>query len=102
MIISLFALFSVASSASQISYICNYATYSDENGNYKVTKEFVLIFFVDSDNGKGYVIGNQGSEEIEIITQQMGGVAFIEVAGTGNVVTTAIDAYSNSVHGRNT
>jgi hypothetical protein len=63
---------------------------------------FLLTFLVDTENGKGYIVGNQGSEEIAVIPHKIGGIAFIEVTGSGNVMTTAIDTVGNSVHSRNT
>jgi len=94
--------FSAALSASPISYICNYDSYSDEEGNHKVGKEFVLTFIVDSENKKAYIVGNQGSEEVATIPHKIGGVSFVEVTGSGNVMSTAIDTTGNSVHSRNT
>ena len=95
-------LFSGAMSASPVSYVCNYDSYSDEEGNHKVKSEFVLTFIVDAENGTAYIVGNQGSEEVSVIPHRIGGIAFIEITGSGNVMTTAIDTEGNSVHSRNT
>ena len=95
-------LFSAVSFASPISYVCNYESYSDEEGNHKTKEQFLLTFVVDTENGKGYIVGNQGSEEVAVIPHKIGGIAFVEVTGSGNVMTTAIDNAGNSVHSRNT
>ena len=95
-------LFSGALSASTITFVCNYDSYSNEEGNHKAEEGFVLTFIVDTENGKAYMVGNQGSEEVTAIQNKIGGMAFIEVTGTGNVMTTAIDTKGNSVHSRNT
>ena len=102
LLISAILTFSTALSASPISYICNYDSYSDEEGNHKVGKEFVLTFIVDSENKKAYIVGNQGSEEVAAIPHRIGGVSFVEVTGSGNVMSTVIDTAGNSVHSRNT
>ena len=96
------SLCSAVSFASPISYVCNYESYSDEEGNHKTKEQFLLTFVVDAENGKGYIVGNQGSEEVVVIPQKTGGIAFVEVTGSGNVMTTAIDTAGTSVHSRNT
>ena len=59
--------------------ICNYATYSDENGNHKVTDKFVLTFIVDKTKKTAYSLGSQGSDEVALIPTAFGGFSFIEV-----------------------
>ena len=84
-----------------ITYICDYSSYSDVEGNHKVKEKFVLNFIVDSKTEKGYLLGNQGSSEVTVL-QTEDKISFLEVTGTGNLMTTAIDSKSNSVHSRNT
>jgi len=84
-------------------FICNYSTYSDANGNHKVTDKFVLTFIVDMTKKTAIMLGSQGTEEVTLIPSGVGeGISFIEITGAGNVMTTAIDSKGNSVHSRNT
>jgi hypothetical protein len=84
-------------------FICNYSTYSDANGNHKVTDKFVLTFIVDMTKKTAYMLGSQGTEEVTLIPSGVGeGVSFFEITGVGNVMTTAIDSKGKSVHSRNT
>ena len=83
--------------------ICNYSSYSNENGNHKVTDRFVLTFIVDMTKKTAYMLGSQGTEEVTLIPSGVGeGVSFVEITGVGNVMTTAIDSKGNSAHSRNT
>jgi hypothetical protein len=83
--------------------ICNYSSYSNENGNHKVKDRFVLTFIVDMTKKTAYMLGSQGTEEVTLIPSGVGeGVSFVEITGVGNVMTTAIDSKGNSVHSRNT
>ena len=82
--------------------ICNYSSYSDANGNHKVTDKFVLTFIVDQTKKTAYILGSQGSAEVTLFPSAFGGISFVEVIGSGSVMTTAIDAKGNSVHSRNT
>ena len=84
-------------------FIRNYSTYSDANGNHKVTDKFVLTFIVDMTKKTAIMLGSQGTEEVTLIPSGVGeGISFIEITGAGNVMTTAIDSKGNSVHSRNT
>lgn len=83
--------------------ICNYPTYSDQEGNHKVTKKFVLTFIVDKENKITYILGNQGSEKVKMIPSVFeDSISFIEITRSGNVMTTTIDSTGASVHSRNT
>lgn len=82
--------------------ICNYTSYSDENGNHKVKDKFILTFIRDKTKKTAYILGSQGSAEVTFFPSAFGGISFIEVTGFGNVMTTAIDVKGDSVHSRNT
>ena len=83
--------------------ICNYSSYSDENGNHKVEDKFVLTFIVDNIKKTAYILGDQGSNKVSLIPSANGeGISFVEITGSGNVMTTAIDTKADSVHSRNT
>lgn len=96
----LLLVFSGSAIADTTTYICDYPTYSDQEGNHKVTNKFVLTFIVDKDANKSYMLGNNGSTEIRML-ESSDQIAFFEVTSTGNIMTTAIDANMNSVHSRN-
>ena len=83
-------------------YLCNYTTYSDQEGNHKVEEKFELIFIVDKATGKSYMLGNNDvSFEVRLL-ESGNQLAFLEVTPSGSFMTTAIDRKLNSVHSRNT
>lgn len=79
-------------------YECKYTSYSNQSGAHEQALD--LVFLIDKDANKGYIVGNNGSEEVAYVDGR--GLAFIEVTDTGNVMTTAIDQNMKSVHSRNT
>ncbi|MEJ2170913.1 MAG: hypothetical protein P8X90_35940 [Desulfobacterales bacterium] len=82
--------------------ICNYYSYSDENGNHKLKEKLVLTFIIDKIKGVAYVKGRNGKDRIRVIPSGVGGsMSFIEITGAGNVITTAIGSDGESVHSRN-
>lgn len=82
-------------------YICNYNSYSDIEGNKKVSEKFELVFVVDLNTSKSYLIGNNGTKEVKVFAFD-DKVNFLEVTATGNFMVTTIDAELSSVHSRNT
>ncbi|OBT12746.1 hypothetical protein A9264_15855 [Vibrio sp. UCD-FRSSP16_10] len=86
--------------ADTTTYLCNYGSYSDQEGNHKVKNKFELNFIVDKDTSKSYLLGNNGSSEVKLF-ESSDQLAFIEITATGNLMTTAIDSKFNSVHSRN-
>ncbi len=101
LILCLLILIPTVAFSETISYICDYQTYSSDDGFKRVKKKFELTFIVDVENGKGYLLGNQGSSEVTVLPTD-DGISFLEVTGTGNLMTTAIDKKRKSVHSRNT
>lgn len=105
-LISIFALLllcgfrSSVATASPATFECDYRTYSDGEGLHKVGEPFRLTFLIDSKAKKAYLIGNNGSSEVEVI-QNSDGLTLVEVTGTGNVMVTAITSKGTSVHSRN-
>ncbi|WP_057833182.1 hypothetical protein [Colwellia sp. TT2012] len=90
----------VFSYADTISINCDYSTYSNEKGNHKVKDKFVLSFVVDTETGKSYLIGNNGSAEVSFFKND-GSYTFVEMTGTGNITVTTLDKNLMSVHSRN-
>lgn len=86
--------------ADTTNYSCNYTSYSDSEGNHKVKDKFELNFIVDSATGKSYLLGNAGSSEVKVLEFE-DRISFLEITGTGNIMSTAIDSKLNSVHSRN-
>lgn len=100
-ILVLFVTLSVNAAADTETFICDYKNYADNEGMHKVKKDFILTFIVDTSNNKAYMLGNLGSEDVQMI-RSPNRIAFIEITDTENVMTTAIDSKNNSVHSRNT
>ena len=101
-IVALFLLFySTYLMAAPVNYICSYDVWADEEGLHNTKKTMVLNFIVDKSADKYYMLGNNGSVEVHFIqgTNQIG---FVEITGTGNVMTTAVNSELKSVHSRNT
>ena len=96
----LLVLFPAFAFAETSTYICNYTSYSNQQGNHKVKNKFELTFLLDNKTGKSYLLGNNGSSEVELF-ESTDRLAFMEITQSGNVMTTAIDSLLNSVHSRN-
>lgn len=86
--------------ADTTAYICNYTSYSNQDGNHKVNNKIALTFIVDKTSGKSYMLGNNGSTEVNK-RESSNQITFLEVTATGNIMSTAIDGKLNSVHSRN-
>lgn len=86
--------------ANPINYTCSYNNYSDTDGNHKASNPFILNFIVDKDTGKSYLLGNNGTADVVLIEGE-GKISFVEITGTGNVMTTTIGKTMESVHSRN-
>ena len=95
-------MLSLSALADTTTYVCDYKTFSDnEDGLQEVDSPFVLIFVVDNENGKAAIVGNSWSEEVTIIANDGGGLTFVEITVSGNVMTTTCDSSGKSVHSRN-
>jgi hypothetical protein len=93
-------LLAVTSAHAAETYHCAYPSYSDETGLHKAKEPFKLTFLVDSKTA--YHIGPLGAEKVSIVPNNHGGLTFVEITQTGNVMVTAISADSASVHSRST
>ena len=80
--------------------ICIYPTFSDKDGNQPVSREFKLTFILDHETANAYMLGNLGSVKVQYMPAK-GGLSFLEIAASGNLMTTTIDQIGNSVHSRN-
>ena len=81
--------------------ICDYKKYAAEDGIHAVKDKFTLTFVVDKEKGVAYILGNQGSVKVTMLSSGTG-LTFIEITTAGNVMTTTIDSQGNTVHSRNT
>ena len=82
-------------------YDCEYRHYSDTDGHHRVDGDFKLKFTVDRARDEGYMTGNNGRFKVGVI-RQPDAITFVEITGTGNVMTTTVDQKNQSVHSRNT
>jgi hypothetical protein len=80
---------------------CDYPRYSDGETIQRPKQRFALTFLVDKAKGTAYILGNQGSAEVNLVPSP-NGFTFIEITPTGNVMTTVVDLYGNSTHSRGT
>jgi len=91
---------SVASAQTQ-TLVCDYPVYVDKAEVQRVKDKFVLTFIIDSAKNAAYILGNNGSAPVRLVTGDRG-FTFIELTGSGNVMTTTIDSKRESVHSRHT
>ena len=87
----LLSLFAASNVRAEIkTFVCDYPTWSDEEGNHPSKNPFVLTFILDSETSKAYLKGNLGTEDVQVVS---GGssITFVEITDTGNVMTTTID-----------
>ena len=66
--------------------------------------EFELIFVIDSESTKAFVVGNAGTAEVawRPISSGGGAIMFVETVASGTVQVTVADAAGNAVHSRHT
>lgn len=82
------------------SYVCKFAVEASPKGLSRQAPPFELRFVVDFNTQKAYLMGNNGSSEVQMIPNA-DGVSFIEITGSGNVMVTAIAVAGDAVHSRN-
>jgi len=80
---------------------CVYTKWSDVSGIHK-TNAFEFKFVSDTATGKTYMNGNNGSSEVVTLAREDGGMNFLEISSTGNVMLTTVLPGGSSVHSRNT
>ncbi len=85
-----------------VTFQCVYPTHArldEEKGAVVGKEDFSLMFLLDLEASKAYMIGSEGSDEV-IFLRQAAGFTLIETTGTGNVMTTTISNGMDSVHSR--
>lgn len=87
--------------AATTSFTCNFPTAASPSGVKKEAKPFEMRFISDTQTKKAYIVGNNGSSEVTAIQNQSGGVTFVEITDSGNVMVTAIATSGEAVHSRN-
>jgi hypothetical protein len=85
--------------AETTTFTCEYLQFSDQNGGHTEKEPFRFSFLLDSDTRKAYLVGNNGSSEIEY-RPAADRLVFIEHTASGNVLVTAIARDGQSVHSR--
>lgn len=82
------------------SYTCKFPAEATPKGLSKQASPLELRFVVDVSTRKAYLMGNAGSSEVEVIPNT-GGISFIEITASGNVMVTAVTNSGEAVHSRN-
>ena len=72
-------------------------TYDDKG--LQDANDFTLRFTIDTVTNKAFVVGNQGMEEVFLLTGSAG-LTFLEYLPTGAVQTTTVSKNGSSVHSR--
>ena len=88
-------------SAGVIRFSCVYPFYSNEDSHKQRQADFQFEFILDERKRKDYFVGSVGVEELIYIPNSRGW-NFLEVTGTGNILSTTITKQLDSVHSRNT
>ena len=102
LVLVVFSNLSVAGeTADPISFTCNFPLSASPDGLVENKKPMTLRFVMDKETKKSYFIGNNGSSEVMTIGNQGGGMSFIEITKTGNIMTTTITSSRQAVHSRN-
>jgi hypothetical protein len=89
----------VSASTSIFTYSCSFSNFSSPSGLETSNPPFDMLFLVDQSKDKAYLKGNQGSAEVILIYNSYGW-SFIEITGTGNVMSTTINLFGDAVHSR--
>jgi hypothetical protein len=87
--------------AETVSYKCSLPFTASPSGVEKESKPFELSFVLDTKTKKAYMLGNNGSSEVTPIANSDGGITFVEITTSGNVMVTAITLSGEAVHSRN-
>jgi hypothetical protein len=95
------SLLSVPAYAETITFVCDWPTYSDMEGIHEVNEKYEATYILDTETGKAYLIGSNGSSEVLATPPVDGNISFIEITPGGYVMTTTITASLDSVHSRN-
>jgi len=87
--------------AATTSFTCDFPVVASPSGVKKESERFELRFLSDTKTKKAYLLGNLGSSEVTAIENLSGGVTFVEITDSGNVMVTAIASSGEAVHSRN-
>lgn len=80
-------------------FSCDFNSYASAKGIKK--EKLHLDFIIDGKTQKSYVIGNNGSNEVENVPNSSG-ISFVEITFTGNIMVTSIKSTTGeAVHSRN-
>ncbi len=99
-IMIIFIVFSPSlAKAAAISYDCDFTTIATPEGLSK--ESFKLKFLFDSMTEKSVIMGNNGVADVAFVNNAGGGLSFVEITATGNIMTTTITDNGDAVHSRN-
>ena len=90
-LIALLLTTSLAASAEQVIYVCKYSE-----------KTLNVSFELETSNMTARVVGADGyTDSVQPVINAFHAITFIEITGTGNVMTTTIADSGVSIHSRN-
>lgn len=72
-----------------------------EPRRFVVSPAALELRFIDTGE-RAFVLGNNGSSEVQRVPVQPAGMQFVERTGTGALQVTAIDVHGNATHSRHT
>ncbi len=101
----LVGLWFIASSAlaDTTTFVCSYSKMTDDVKGLQKADGFVLTIIVDDESGKAYMVGNNGSNPLLIVSgAEYDALTFLERTTVGNVMTATIAPGGASVHSRHT
>lgn len=99
--LTFFLLTTNLSIAATSSFDCKFNLEATSSGLTKQSPLFEMKFISDDEKKSAYLIGNNGSAEVKAI-QNAGGISFVEITTSGNVMVTTIAKSGEAVHSRNT
>jgi len=96
----LLLLFSQAGYTAVTTFECHFPKAANKS-KFITNDPMKLTFIIDSETKKAYMRGNVGVNEVMLVPN-LSGITFVEITGSGNVMSTSIAKNGEAVHSRNT
>lgn len=93
----------VAALADPLAMFCKFDRVANPDQVSAPIERFEMTFIIDPDKhaAYAYMVGGLGTSTVQVI-QNAGGLTFLEITATGNVMTTTVLDNGRAVHSRNT